>query len=895
MKHTTPHCKTLVAAIALAMAGPSLAASSVVISQIYGGGGNNGATYRNDFIELLNTSNQPVELNNWSVQYASATGGSWQVTPLSGTLAAGQYLLIWQATGQGGSQALPTPDFSGNIAMSASAGKVALVRNQTALACGSNCAGAAEVADFVGFGSANASEDKPAPAPSNTQSISRKLNGCQDSQSNSSDFAVGSVNPRNSASQSVTCSNNPTDPSKPTDPSEPSQPPSAIRIHDIQGQRHLSSLNGQSVSRIPGVVTQVTAGGFFMQDTLPDNNPLTSEGIYVFTKTAPTVAIGDAVEVSGKVKEYRPGGVDSAQLTVTELESSMAQIKITAQKQALPAPIEITGKIPARYWQGAAGDVETSPQLDLKNALDFLESLEGMRVSVTGAQVVGPTQSYAAHDTAIVANYRQQTTLPNQRGGITITEDERNSGRLILVSGNAVVPEANVGDSFQYAVGVLDYNFANFRLIASDLAPLSRGNLQAEITRAAAADELTLASFNVENLDPKDDPAKINRLASQIVTNLRSPDVVGLMEVQDGNGATDTELVSAAATMEVLLNAIRQAGGPNYSYRQIDPARNQDGGEPGGNIRQVLMFNPARVSFIDRSGATANTAVNSVACAEIACLTHSPGRIQPASSAFNNSRKPLVGEFMFNGHKLFVIANHFNSKGGDQPVAGRFQPPTLSSEVQRNQQAQIVADFVRDLKILNPNAKIAVMGDLNDYQFSAPLAKLKAAGMVDMVEQLPESERYSYVFEGNSQVLDHILLSENLARFAEYDVVHTNAEFADQVSDHDPEVARIRLPQSIQDVTAQFSLSKSGLVLDLKTKQYRSQVITRAVTAAAGNYRLVVKGLPAGVSLANATATSANGPYISFTAGNTVQLQFSNPSKQAFGYELAVEQAVFNY
>lgn len=146
-----------------------------------------------------------------------------------------------------------------------------------------------------------------------------------------------------------------------------------------------------------------------------------------------------------------------------------------------------------------------------------------------------------------------------------------------------------------------------------------------------------------------------------------------------------------------------------------------------------------------------------------------------------------------------MVANHFNSKGGDQPVNGRFQPPTRGSEVQRHQQARLVAAFADQIRDLNPLAEMIVLGDINDFEFSETTNILVGDGdLVDLPRTLPDRERYSYVFEGNSQFLDHILISPALAlrigplsRY-EYDVVHVNSEYADQVSDHDPQVVRIR-------------------------------------------------------------------------------------------------------
>lgn len=115
---------------------------------------------------------------------------------------------------------------------------------------------------------------------------------------------------------------------------------------------------------------------------------------------------------------------------------------------------------------------------------------------------------------------------------------------------------------------------------------------------------------------------------------------------------------------------------------------------------------------------------------------------------------------MFNGHHLFVIANHWNSKGGDEPLFGVNQPPTFSSEIQRNQQATVVHDFVNDILTADPN--VVVMGDLNDFQFSSALATLMGspAILTDMIDTLPLAERYTYVYEGNSETLDHILVSD---------------------------------------------------------------------------------------------------------------------------------------
>jgi hypothetical protein len=201
------------------------------------------------------------------------------------------------------------------------------------------------------------------------------------------------------------------------------------------------------------------------------------------------------------------------------------------------------------------------------------------------------------------------------------------------------------------------------------------------------------------------------------------------------------------------------------------------------------------LAFVDRPGGASTAATTVLPGPQ---LSFSPGRIDPTNSAFLTSRKPLAGEFTYYGQTLFVIANHFNSKGGDQPLFGHFQPPTRSSEVQRNQQAQVVNDFVDALLAEDSNSNIIVLGDLNDFEFSTALATVRGGVLHNLIETLPQAERYTYDFEGNSQMLDHLLVSDNLFNTVafDYDIVHVNAEFAEQASDHDPQAGRFCLDQT---------------------------------------------------------------------------------------------------
>jgi len=179
----------------------------VVISQVFGGGGNSGAPFRNDFIELFNAGLSEVNLSGWSVQYASATASTWSVTPLTGiNLAPGQYFLIQETSGGANGAILPTPDATGSISLAAGSGKVALVRSTAALS--GTCPSNAIIVDFVGYGTtANCFEGSAAaPAPSNTMAIARGNSGCVDTARNSLDFALSAPAPRNTSSPTHACS-----------------------------------------------------------------------------------------------------------------------------------------------------------------------------------------------------------------------------------------------------------------------------------------------------------------------------------------------------------------------------------------------------------------------------------------------------------------------------------------------------------------------------------------------------------------------------------------------------------------------------------------------------------------------------------------------------------------
>jgi predicted extracellular nuclease len=622
------------------------------------------------------------------------------------------------------------------------------------------------------------------------------------------------------------------------------------QIAEIQGESHVSALDGQQVFDVEGIVTAFrpgSSGGFWMTDPTPDANANTSDGIFVFRGVA---AVGDLVSVDGTVDEFRSGGSGGFEnLTTTEIVSPT--VTIVSDGHEPPTTVIGVDRMPPAIvidddstTSVEADDATYDPATD---GIDFWESLEGMRLEVAEAVAVGPRACFgatcASREIAVISQLQADAGVRTPRGGILVRQlgpigDYRpgdfNPERLILANTLAPLPDVNVGDEFVTdPVGVLDYSFGNYKLfVTADPGRVDNG-LAREVTGPTGPHDLAVATFNVENLSAIDSDAKVDQLAQQIVTNLRSPDLIAIEEMQDNSGPSNTGVTAADLSWQRLIDAIVLAGGPVYDYRQIDPQNNADGGAPGGNIRVGFLFHSERgLTFVDRPGGDAVTDTDVVPTPNRkgARLTISPGRVLPDPSgpwatSFELTRKSLAGEFRWRGETLFVIANHFSSKGDDRPLFGHFQPPFRLTEFEsedaagiedgwRHAQAQVINDFVDEILAVDRNAHVIVLGDINDFDFSETVEVITGervaldpggfmpdadgsgqtapggpAVMGTLFDLLPATERYSYVFEGNSQVLDQILVSTSvLARAPRYDVVHVNAEFADQASDHDPSV-----------------------------------------------------------------------------------------------------------
>lgn len=564
-----------------------------------------------------------------------------------------------------------------------------------------------------------------------------------------------------------------------------------LKIRDIQGQTHTSPYKDKNVVDVPGVVTQVVdSSNFYIQDPNPDDNSNTSEGLLVYKPTH-GVAVGDSVTVSGLVKEWVLDGYAEklqTDLAMTEINAQSGKVTKVSSGNQLPAPIVI-GKdaIPPT-------SVIDNDQLETfdpaEDGIDFYESLEGMLVSIENPTVTGP-QKFGE---VPVITGKVDGKAYTKEGTPLLTKENQNPEKMLLqLDDREFVTKA--GDSFVGTVtGVVSYSFSNFKILtkAADLPERVERERTNEVTTIQKEeDKLTIAGYNIENFVALD-TVKRDKLAKSMVENLGSPDIIGLVEVLDDSGETNNGVVKADANYKALSEAIKGFGGPTYAWTEIAPENGKDGGVPGGNIRVGYLYNSDRVTLNEAPKGDARTAV----AYENGSLTLNPGRIDPTNAAFNSSRKPLAAEFTFQGEEVIVINNHFNSKGGDEPLFGKNQPPFLESEAQRMQIATIVNNFVSDIKEKNEDANVVVVGDLNDFEFSAPLAVLKGDDLTNLVETLPASERYTYNYQGNAQVLDHILVSNNLAESAKLDIVNFNSPYMEEhgrASDHDALVAQLDL------------------------------------------------------------------------------------------------------
>ena len=615
-------------------------------------------------------------------------------------------------------------------------------------------------------------------------------------------------------------------------------PKEVKNIGEVQGESHESPLVGKEVVINNVVVTKTDKTGFYVQDKVSDNNPKTSDAVYV--SSAEKVESGDLLKVQGTVKEgymeeysVRPGQTfkkPAGSLTVTQIINAT----ITKLGKAdLPKALNISEKMPKDIVDNTP--TKYNPETE---ALDYWESLEGMRVEVTKPKVTGP--QYKGDIYVLPGDYKGQKL--NNIGGVNLRPGVQNTEVLPITVGNSFVAKAK--DYFNENItGVVTYKNKTYKIDPIDpnalKGLLQDGGLKREVSKIyPSEDKLTIASYNIENFSANNKghdetpEEKVDKIANSFIKEVHSPDIITLIEVQDNNGGVNDGTVDGVKSGEKLAQRIKSLGGPDYKYTEIAPVDGKDGGKPGANIRVAYLYNPKRVTLIGKEKGGSEEAARFVN----GHLEKNPARIDPTSVHFEKVRKSLAAEFEFKGERIVVIANHLKSKLGDDAIYGSNQPSVENTKAKRIEEAKILNAFIKEGLRQNPNLKFVLTGDFNDFEFSDSVKTIVGNELVNLMAEHEQGDRYSYFYRGSNQSLDNVLISKNIKDKVVFSPVHINASFMEEhgrASDHDPVVVQIDFskpaaPVSPEVKPEQGSTSNKEDKKDNLTSQDLGEVATDA-------------------------------------------------------------------
>ncbi len=837
----------VLAAAVFALAHTASSQTRLVISQMYGGGGNSGAPFTNDFVELYNPTASPISLNGLSLQYAAATSASWNSVSLPNvSVAPAHYFLIQAAAGTTVTNIplSPSADFvvpatgsSGNaLNFSATSGKVVIANGTAALAV--SCPPASAYIAFIGYGpTANCFEGtSPAPAPTNTTADIR-VSLTVDNVNNATDFNTGTPTPHNSGSPAVP-------PVAPT-----------VSISGIHGVKSttastVSPYAGQQVTT-SGVVTAVLSNGFFIQsrDVDADSNPLTPEGIEIFTSSKPTVVVGNYVQVTGKVQTFP--AVTASRTPATELTAPV--ITVLSPTAALPTSVAIT----ASMLTPSGGLYQLTPYEGMRVTVASITAVSGTNGSITNANEASETATSTGYFYGVITGtarpFREpgidirDPLVPNTPSGVAKFDD--NPERILVdstIAGGTSL-EISTGAVLPNVTGVLDFTFSSdsfydpSRLILD--ATYDRTNVSAGMTvqpvPAKASTEFTVASYNVErfyNTLSTDDlyyvPAGVNgfngssgtavlstgqtfqsaaadvtsaayarrlqKLSLAIRNVLNSPDIVTLEEVENQTVAND--IAAQINTDAGIANLYTPYSTDNSTYFT------QDG---TGISVGFLVKNTVNKLGMTQFGALQTFTPTS----SLLTLNDRPWLVLTAGI-----KRPNAADY-----QVTVIANHMKALSGINSTT------SVSTRLKKELQAEAIAGYIQGLQAAGKH--VISGGDFNAFEFSdaytdtlatytntnvLPSTQVVQPGVAGLVTPplknltltLPANQRWSYVEFGSAQVLDHIVVTpELLAAGAHLAYAHLNADFPATLyndattparnSDHDVAVGYFNLPAPV--------------------------------------------------------------------------------------------------
>ncbi len=619
------------------------------------------------------------------------------------------------------------------------------------------------------------------------------------------------------------------------------------QISEIQGPSHTSPLFGKTV-RTKGVVTAFGTADWYpfgqdvyIQSKNPDEDDKTSEGLHVYlTSNSANFDLGDEIEITGVVYEdIRRNGMGQTSLrdiTKYQIISDPSLTKLEKKKNMPEATILGQGgrQVPTTRISTYGGNLMRKLQLNLDDGIDFWESLEGMRVELINPKILGfrggkedliEVSDRFYLNLYVVSENQYSKQNETYRNGLMIDffADDFNPEIVVIttnhLSNNAgLVPKDkkaaefvfNVGDVIEGRVqGVMTYQKNVFgggeyaivlpeaqeafekRPHRREFIPvIERGITQLE---SVADNEITIATANLENLAGHQ-LDRIKVFAESFAYNLKCPDIINLVEIQDNNGISLRDGQQADETLKKLQGMIQSMClNRAYDFVNVDPFLNAEGGQPGGNIRTSLLYNTNKLSYEFREdGSIGSQAI----VLKKGRLSSNPGRIFPNHEAFRNSRRSVVTEFDLKnspGEKLYMIGNHLNSKIGDIDFWGVNQPARANSDFRRAAMANKISDFIRWLEKENPKANIVILGDFNALPEEGSMALLSESERLlkNMIFTVPENERYTTNYNGSSQPLDYIFVNNNIFnKNAKAEILHINSDFMGRLSDHDPVILK---------------------------------------------------------------------------------------------------------
>ena len=596
-------------------------------------------------------------------------------------------------------------------------------------------------------------------------------------------------------------------------------------IRDIQGDKNMSPYEREHV-RVSGIVTARTRSGFFIQtpDDKIDNNPNTSEGIYIFTRDEPAgeATVGNLVSVTGTVMEFRPNA-EPFSLPITEISMQKGKDFISVESKNNPPPKPV---------------VLSADDFKL-NIIDQLEKYEGMRVQVNDLTVVAPTdgrvddKSATSESNGVFYGVLKGLPRPFREPGIDaydyillpekdkekLKKDypkmpifDNNPQRLRIESAAQLGAQAIDVTSFaeiKNLTGVLHYAYRTYTIYVDAGSKPSISNfVKATPLPAPNERQFSVASTNLENFfDDEDDPAirediitaegferRMKKISLAIRDYMMMPDVVGIVEAEN--------LAALKRLADRINKDAEAAGKPNPKYEAF-----LFDGNDGRGIDNGFLVKTSRVKVIEAKQFGKDDKYKNPGTKEDVLLNDRPPLMIRAAIDDAKNGKPF---------EFTVIVNHLKSFLG-------YNDPKQQDNVRlkKRLQAEFLARFVQERQTKNPSERIVLVGDFNAYQFNDgivdligtlkgkpapkeevmnPSEDLVNPDLIDLVDLIKADQRYSYSFDGNGQVLDHIIINEAMKKHINgFGYVRMNADFpeiyrnddsrVERYSDHDAAVA----------------------------------------------------------------------------------------------------------